>query len=1127
MARRGLGEPIEPTKSWKRRLARNIQQLSLLIPGSQSSSILNTFAEPGPESSRQYSHGIEIAGNQTSALLQYQLQLDKRRERPNVHERATFVFKATLFGRIYEIVDALLNAAFCVLYVWNTRYAKRQDRYQPLPDLPKQLERVLASLILILYLPRYYLVNDAAKFAVQPFSLVTWLSTLSVLTAAVVEHLPGQYIEMTYMSAGALVFIYPFRFIRLRFAVQETLKPMKLVFIQMSPVARQASMMANTVLCAIFTIAAVLHIVAYKVAIYEGREPTSTYFDAFFFTAVGTVTGIRSTDVPDNRFTKIVNLIVIALGVLWLPPKFTGLIHVINSQSRYDRPYVPPDDGGAYVIISGEPEVSEEQLADFLYEFLHVDHGIMQFINMKATILRQIEPGQVLHDLVRDPGLVTRVSCVKGAVISFTSLNKVSAEKADAAFLLASRQPTDSEEEADAQQMMRALSVRKYNNSIKIFVEVHLRESVPNFDFLAEFVICKDELVDGLISQSLLVPGIASLLVILSTSVSDDTLRELRDNIEDPEYAWMEDYVATLSQEFYTSNFHSSFIGLMFIEAVQIVHKNLGVLVVGYGLDSKDHIRRSTVQISMNPTYVIQGHEVCVVIASDIYQADLVSSFDASNTGFTDFASDHNSEIFTPADAGTAAFVPAGGKKKAKGKSSLIELQQGLQKTNAAGPAVRAAGQPSDGSSLKPPKARLQDQSHSPLKDKAPAGQGRRAETSSAADGRHDSEHFITVQPLVIPVPLKRVNSPVRHFENTAKPYSLASSANSSTASLAVNMSNPGTLSQSQINLNMDYSRGRSQYDLSYQGPASSISQHSTSGLNPQSPQLAHLHDHILICDCSDEPSRNFSVLLQSIRNYRDTNINSKLVVILTRAKVSLAALKHHDANMSPPKNTLEKVICIVGDPTNRDDLERAGVASASRFLVLSDFKKYPHHGSYKGNFSKTITADAKVLLAGLNIESMNQVNDSMMVIECSQRETVKLVGQTRTIACSDEHVKPFLRPSFMSGNTVCPSDVDLLTSQCFYNPFILQIFRTFLINDEGNSQIALEPISAEFHGTTYASLVSRILSSAACSDFGIPIGLRRLIYFKGQPLRYVTVNLPGHTRLRDGDAVYVLRTSS
>ncbi|KAK9240762.1 hypothetical protein V1525DRAFT_394892 [Lipomyces kononenkoae] len=1093
-------------------------------------------------------HAVTMAQPQSSALLQYQLDLDRRRGNPSLHDQALFVFEATPVGRIYELIDAILSIVFCVLYIWSTRYARIQGKYQALPLWAKVVERFLGLSILIMYIPRYYLYSRPLDFFLKPFSIATWLSTLSVLIAWLVDDTSlGPDIDHTYMSAGAMIFLYPARFVRVNFAIHETLRPMKLVYyFQLTPVSRQVTMLGSTLLTSILTISAVLHIVAYKLATSQDQDPpASTFFDTFFFTTVGTVTGMRSTDVPDTRFTRIVNLVVIAAGVLWLPKKLSNLIQLINSQNVYDRTIAPPaGPEETYVVISGEPEVNEEHLANFLNEFLHVDHGVMESINLKATILRPIVPDAVLKHVLGDPALASRVSYVTGTATSFNSLKKVQCHRAKAAFLLASRSVNEDEDEADAKQMMRALSLRKFNSGIRIFAEVHLRESVPNFDFLAETVVCKQELVDGLTAQSIIVPGLSSILIMLSTSISDSTINELAAKIRAHDLPWMKEYLESLSQEFYTSNFHSSFIGKRFIEAVQIVHRHLGVLVIGYGVDMEDHIRRSTLKVMVDPDYVLKGNEICVVIAPDVYNADRISQFDINSHAALSYYSDFDSTpsngdnltLFTPADItngtdglqtrtstySSATISLADDDKSGHDKKSRGVPKKGIELTPIAEPVgpVAATLPPHDGTAeagtFNPVEVTGGNSSADPPRGRSAGNQSVDANTSGE----------LIMQPLVIPVPLARAPSPmpttskIRESDNGA-PGSGIGSRTVSSQSVKRHLTDPPQ-SSSAVPVTNDAVESSIQYVGS------------SSRDNGDESYAQEFEDHFLICDCSDATTRDFDTLLSSIRNSPDPQINKMMVVILT--KKPLVGTTNTEAGIGSSASSVnagkyEDVRYVSGNPTERDDMDKAGAVHAARCLVLSDIK-------HKRELQSAQTADARALLAGLNFESMNQKPDSIMVIECLHHNTIKLVGPTRTIDCRDDHVKQFLRPSFMSGNIICPSQVDALTSQCFYNPFIVQIFQTFLFTGTGDSHISLISVPSSLHGRPYGVFVSLALSGKLLADDRsdasrttmpkkpvIPIGLRRtLAPGQGPSLSYPAINAAQNLELKAGDLVYVLR---
>lgn len=64
---------------------------------------------------------------------------------------------------------------------------------------------------------------------------------------------------------------------------------------------------------------------------------------------------------------------------------------------------------------------------------------------------------------------------------------------------------------------MRALALKKYKPNLQLHVQVILPENKCHFDYLADTMVCVEELKLGLLSQNCRCPGIATLMYILST----------------------------------------------------------------------------------------------------------------------------------------------------------------------------------------------------------------------------------------------------------------------------------------------------------------------------------------------------------------------------------------------------------------------------------------------------------------------------------------------------------------------------------------------------------------------------------------------------------------------------------
>jgi hypothetical protein len=125
--------------------------------------------------------------------------------------RHTLAFYIDTSGasRAWELVDALVNLAFCTLYIVNTTYTK-----QGLPDAHRYADCVLAAVLLAQFIPKMIIVVDWYRMLMSPLSVLTWIATVPVFLTY-----SDQTLRETYMSAGLFAFLYPFRFMRLHLAI--------------------------------------------------------------------------------------------------------------------------------------------------------------------------------------------------------------------------------------------------------------------------------------------------------------------------------------------------------------------------------------------------------------------------------------------------------------------------------------------------------------------------------------------------------------------------------------------------------------------------------------------------------------------------------------------------------------------------------------------------------------------------------------------------------------------------------------------------------------------------------------------------------------------------------------------
>ncbi|GAO52706.1 hypothetical protein SAICODRAFT_68490 [Saitoella complicata NRRL Y-17804] len=970
-----------------------------------------------------------------------------RTRKPTLKQRIALTVDSHVFGRLWEMFDAILSLAFACLYIYNTRFARKESTPQALPEPCKRIDRALAVLIFLQFLPRIWIAENRPRFSASVWAYGTWVSCFSVLVSWVVdetESIGGVFlpdIDTTYMSAGSLIFLYPFRFVRLHESLSHLYKPLgkDTVLPHMSLIVRKAVQLATTILLTLSFLASYLHLVTYKQAVHAHKDPKLTFFDAFFFTAVGSITSMNlNAGVPDTVFSRIIVLLVILGGALFMPTRISSLVTLIKSKSKYEHSFKNPDTL-PHVLVTGEFRTL--QLIEFLREFFSMDHG-HESIRTRVVILHPAEPDEELKLVLAQPMYSQRVTYVKGSAVSFRSLQKVKAASASAAFLLAhhSEPESDDLDEMDAQQMMAALSLKKYNRHMRLYAQILKAENASHFEYLANEVVCTPELVMGLLAQSILVPGLSSLLILLATSIATGTAEDLLRRARESHLDFMEEYIAGASCETYITTFSEHLVGCTFSEAAEVLFAAHGILLVGLAVqhEPKDSARvegHAHFEVLLNPAKrIISGSEHVFVIAGDAEAADLVATFGMADGGLD------ISEVFgnqASEASGPSRFVPA-------------DLP-GTQKSAAMAKTTRIL----------------------------PRGPG----AGKTMASKSKLSFFRKAQTFDMPV-------------------------DEQTPLLEGNVSTSPP--------NGSDGRPRVQRISSDGGPHMLIPQDAELHRTPPQKPLplkgndifsTKFEDHILVCDCSHPSTTTLNAFVSTIRQSLDPKERGRYIVILGPNVILAEVL-----------NEWTDVMYVSGSGTSRRDLELCNVRKAAKIVVLGPLEEQ----------SNSRTADAMTLLTALNIESMNEREEVLIVIACSQRETFKLIGESETFGFPEaDWVQALVRPSFMSGHVISGSQIQPLISQCFHNRHVLYLFKLFLgiaplaeqVN--GAAPITSSPIMEKYIGREYGALVRYLFRQSK-----VPIGLYRTTAHRGAALPYVVVNPEAATVLKKTDVVYIMGES-
>ncbi|CAG8494824.1 11032_t:CDS:10 [Ambispora leptoticha] len=541
---------------------------------------------------------------------------------PSLREQWAVQLDNSELGSVWKLVDAALNILLCGIYISNTPYFKRE-----LPSYHVWFEFVVTILLLLEYIPKFYIAHFTSWR-----SLFTHLSP--ILTFLTVYPVFSVASDSNFKDSPELVFLYPFRFIRCHFSVRDCFVRSEKSVLRLGQVTSKVLIFVESIIFLILTGSALLYGVEF---VY--KDATLSFLDAVFFTTImlGTV-GYLSDIVPDSAFPRILLLVIFTMGLIFIPYSISELTILLRSKSPYDKAFRKISPQPHVIIIT--PTIELPSLRHFLKEFYSLAHG-PGTINTKVVILNPVDPNERVKTFLSDPMYAHRVQYVRGSSLDSRSLKKVKAKDASAYFILAKKYSQQSES-IDAENVLKAMALRKYDEGPKLYIQCILPENKIHFESLnPEQIICIDELKLAILAHSCLTPGFSTLLYGLTTSFTSESVHELRYMKRRTSHGLdqdsIEDYISGLSQCIYTTTLSDFYSGNSFLSVAESMYETLGVVLFAIGIPKQrsysnysdewsgdwgehydDQQDFKNYMVLINPgDYIVKGDEIGFIIASD------------------------------------------------------------------------------------------------------------------------------------------------------------------------------------------------------------------------------------------------------------------------------------------------------------------------------------------------------------------------------------------------------------------------------------------------------------------------------------------------------------------------------
>jgi hypothetical protein len=465
-----------------------------------------------------------------------------------------------------------------------------------------------------------------------------------------------------------------------------------------------------------------------------------------------------------------------------------------------------------------------------------------------------------------------------GSATSFRALGMARTEAAKAVFVLTNKLTNETSDPLleDAETIMRTLAIKKYAAHVPVFVESQLPTHHAQFHYLSDQLLCVPELTLGILSQSSRVPGFATLISLLSTSMTETTRKELEWQANNENKEYLNPYIQGTSQEIYSCKFPPIWIGMTFHHVAKVLYKKFAVCLIGLGasVDRAELPEGLRFHIVLNPaSHVLTGKEIGFVIGAESDVVAEIMNYSNPNVGL-------GGSVETLVDNEADDVDESTGLLHQQSASTIIELQH------------------------------------------------------EAIEEEEDNDD--------INVPL--FNS--KGGENVAESSKSASEEPSRKTATLLPSANPVALDD----------------DIA-------------TSSNPQEDLNLKIRNHIILCDSSPMGTlpKELDLFFQPLRHKLISSITP--VVILSP--------------VDPPSSIQGKfsqVYYVRGNPLHRNDLIRAGIARASKLVILCSLKAAKR------------TADAGAILTTLNAESVASEGDCFPVIEFVHKENFKFIAETEIL---------------------------------------------------------------------------------------------------------------------------------
>ncbi|OQV21024.1 Calcium-activated potassium channel slowpoke [Hypsibius exemplaris] len=495
----------------------------------------------------------------------------------------------SLTGKIAVFITFIVSMVSLVLYfleVTNSHIEMIQEKCADWSQrIDWQLELICSVYLLIDFFIRFIAAHNKVRFMFEIYSIVDYLTIPPAFLVVVLDH---HWTGLRFLRALYVLSIPDI----LQFCnVLRTSTSIRL--------AQLLSFLTSVILVS----AGFFHLFeTYGDFHLDQRNPVlRSYWEFVYFTVVSMSTVGYGDIFPTTRLGKAFGSVFIIFAFTVFAAFVPEMFRLFQSRKRYSDPY-KPGRGIRHVIAAGD--ISTESMQRFLQVFYCKQRGKVE---LKVVFVNRTDPDLEMEALLKRNA--TRAFYIQGSVLDPADLQRAAIDKALACLILADKNASNPTAE-DAGSVMSVIAVKNVSPMTRCLVQLlHSRSishvmNIPGFNALAgDSVICFSTLELGLLAQSCLAPGFATLICNLMNANCEKV---------DHENGVFTDYVEASRNKIFMEELGSYFDGMSFLEASRVCHLKLEVLLIGLLEADQNHPSGT---VLLNPSVNIRPGRIGVFIA--------------------------------------------------------------------------------------------------------------------------------------------------------------------------------------------------------------------------------------------------------------------------------------------------------------------------------------------------------------------------------------------------------------------------------------------------------------------------------------------------------------------------------